>query len=280
MARDIKMEDLNREILDRYDGLSNRLQMAARYTLEHPNEVALETVTELASRAGVQPSVFVRLSQAFGFSGFSEFQKVFQGALARQAPSYGERIRLMREVGSKDLSSLHDIPSQFVEINRGSLAHLAESLNQEAFRKAVDIVNAAGQIHVIGQRRSHSLAVYLSYALTRSGRNARLLSGAGGTLPDEMKIIGQQDALIAISMHPYSPETVETVDHAIAVGTPVISITDGPLSPIARGVSAVLEVRDVDFLGFRSIVAQVCLTQALIIACVEAGAREHAERQE
>src|SRR5690606_10593535 len=140
----------------------------------------------------------------------------------------------------------------------------------EAFRKAVALIDGAEQLHVIGQRRSHALAVYLAYAFTRSGRSARLLSGAGGTLADEMKIMRPSDALIAISMHPYSPETVETVDHAISLGMPIIAITDGPLSPIARGVSAVLEVRDVDFLGFRSIVAQTCLSQALIIAVAEA----------
>ncbi|WP_119254627.1 MurR/RpiR family transcriptional regulator [Shinella zoogloeoides] len=273
MPKEIQMEELHKEILDRYDQLSNRLQLAARYTLEHPNEVALETITELAKRANVQPSVFVRLSQAFGFSGFSEFQKVFQGALARQAPSYGERIRLMRKVGSETSRAQQDIPTQFIDINRSSLGHLAESLDYEAFRKAVDLINGTEHLHVIGQRRSHALAIYLSYAFTRSGRNARLLSGAGGTLADDVKIMKPADVLIAISMHPYSPETVETVDHAIAVGTPVVAITDGPLSPIARGASAVLEVRDVDFLGFRSIVAQVCLSQALIIAVAEAAAR-------
>src|SRR5690606_26552875 len=137
MPREIEIDELRAEILGRYDSLSNRLQQAARYTLEHPNEVALETVTELARRAGVQPSVFVRLSQAFDFSGFSEFQKVFQGALALRSPSYGERIRLMREVSGGQIAAEKDIPRQFIEINRNSLAHLAESLNGAAFEKAV-----------------------------------------------------------------------------------------------------------------------------------------------
>src|SRR5690606_12701984 len=275
MTREIEIEELRAEILDRYDGLSNRLQQAARYTLEHPNEVALETVTELAKRAGVQPSVFVRLSQAFSFSGFSEFQKVFQGALARRSPSYGERIRLMREVSGGDIGTEADIPRQFIEINQNSLAHLADSLDGAAFRKAVDLIGAAEQIYLVGQRRSYALAVYLAYAFTRSGKSARVLSGAGGTLPDELKVMNPSGVLIAISMHPYSPETVEAVDHALAINMPVVAFTDGPLSPIARGISAVLEVRDIDFLGFRSVVAQMCLAQALIIAAAETNARKN-----
>jgi DNA-binding MurR/RpiR family transcriptional regulator len=277
MARDIEIQELRSEILGRYDSLSNRLKQAARYTLEHPNEVALETVTELAKRAGVQPSVFVRLSQAFEFSGFSEFQKIFQGALARQAPSYGERIRLMVEAGSDGHGAPGDIPRQFCEINQNSLNHLAESLDGEAFRRAVELTSGAEQIYVVGQRRSYALAVYLSYAFTRSGKSAHLLTGAGGTMPDETKAMNPSGVLIAISMHPYSPETVETVDYALSIGMPIITLTDGPLSPIARGVSAVLEVRDVDFLGFRSIVAQMCLAQALIIAVAEARSRARPE---
>lgn len=271
MSQDMQLEDLHQQMLERYDELSKRLQQAARYALEHPNEVALETVTELAGRAGVQPSVFVRLSHAFGLSGWSEFQKIFQSAIAQRAPSYGERIRRMREVTKSDSDQLSaDIPRQFCEINQSSLLQLSESLDRDAFRKAVSLISKADQLHVIGQRRSHAIAVYLAYAFTRTGKRARLLSGAGGTLSDEVKTLQAGDLLIAVSMHPYSPESVETVEQAQKAGIPIIAVTDGPLSPVARGAAAVLEVRDVDFLGFRSIVAQTCLAQALIIAVAEA----------
>jgi len=268
MGSKISLDDLLAVMVERYDTLSNRLQLAARYALEHPNEVALETVTELASRAAVQPSVLVRLSKAFGFSGFTEFQKVFQSALAERAPSYGERIRRLGVAsnGTDGAGRGGGLLHRFCEINQSSLQHLSESLDEAALGKAVDLIVRANQVNVIGQRRSHTIAVYLAYAFTRAGKRSRLLTGAGGTLPDEMKTMAADDVLIAISMHPYSPETRTTADWAAEHGIPVIAITDGELSPLSRSARVMLEVRDADFLSFRSLVAQTCLAQILVIA--------------
>lgn len=52
---------------------------------------------------------------------------------------------------------------------------------------------------------------------------------------------------------------------AIEAGLAVVAITDGPLSPIGSRPTVVLQVRDPDWFGFRSIVAQTCLAQVLVI---------------
>ena len=47
---------LRARIAERYDSLSNRLQQIAKFVLDHPNDIALETVVVIAERAGVPPS--------------------------------------------------------------------------------------------------------------------------------------------------------------------------------------------------------------------------------
>src|SRR5689334_17898479 len=84
---------LQGEISARYKDLSRRLQQVGRFVLDHPTETALETVTVLAQRAGVQPSAVVRFAQSFGFSGFSQMQRVFLAPIATSSPSYPERVR-------------------------------------------------------------------------------------------------------------------------------------------------------------------------------------------
>ena len=49
-------EELRSAILDRYESLSKRLQQIARYVLDEPNAVALETLAVLTERCSVQPS--------------------------------------------------------------------------------------------------------------------------------------------------------------------------------------------------------------------------------
>lgn len=55
-------------ILARFASLSPTLQVAARFAVDHPNEVVILSMRSLAERAQVQPATFVRLAQSLGYS--------------------------------------------------------------------------------------------------------------------------------------------------------------------------------------------------------------------
>src|SRR3546814_1111379 len=88
-------EELRVEILLRYESLSKRLQQIARYVLDEPSAVALETLAVLADRTGVQPSAIVRFAKSFGFAGATQMQRLFRdGLLSGNATlGYSERVR-------------------------------------------------------------------------------------------------------------------------------------------------------------------------------------------
>ena len=80
-------EELRAAILVRYESLSKRLQQIARYVLDEPNAMALETLAVLAERTGVQPSAIVRFAKSFGFDGATQMQRLFRdGLLSGTAP--------------------------------------------------------------------------------------------------------------------------------------------------------------------------------------------------
>ncbi|RZJ44363.1 MAG: MurR/RpiR family transcriptional regulator, partial [Brevundimonas sp.] len=72
---------LRAAILERYEQLSKRLQQIARYVLDEPNAVGLETLAVLADRSGVQPSAIVRFAKSFGFEGATQMQRLFRDEL-------------------------------------------------------------------------------------------------------------------------------------------------------------------------------------------------------
>ena len=59
-------EQLKGELSRSYPALSPQLQRIASYALEHPQDMALDTVATLARDAGVQPSARVRFAQVRG----------------------------------------------------------------------------------------------------------------------------------------------------------------------------------------------------------------------
>ena len=252
------LDDLRR----RHPALPRRLGELARYLLDHPTEAALGTVARLARDAGAQPSALVRLAKVLGFAGFSDLQDVLRAALAEAAPSYGERVRRRRD-GTGGLLR------QACALNELSLQHLAET-DQALVDRAAALLATAAAVHVIGQRRSHAVAVHLAYGLTRAGKLARLLSGAGGFLREEAATLRPGDVLLAVSVHPYSAEVIEACGTARARGVPVLALTDGPLSPLAPLAALAFEVQDAELSGFRSLVAQMCLSQALVFGVAAA----------
>ena len=70
------------------------------------SDVLLQSI-ELAEAAEVPPSAFVRFCQLFGFSGFSEMQRLFRDAYAPRWPDYPTRIEALRDsdTGPSDQAS-------------------------------------------------------------------------------------------------------------------------------------------------------------------------------
>ena len=76
---------------------------------------------------------------------------------------------------------------------------------------------------------------------------------------------GPEDALVAISFRNYYPDTARLFPELVARGVPAISITDSLLSPIVEGAKVVFEIQDMPEPALRTLVAPMCLVQALAI---------------
>lgn len=259
-------EALRQAITDRFPKLSKRLQDIARFALDQPNDMAIETVAVIAKRAGVQPSALIRFANAFGYSGFSEMQRVFQSALLERVPSYGERMRQAMAMDSdRPLNGAIDILQEFCAGNIVSLRHLGEVVPAAQLEQALDMLAGAKVIHLLGLRRSFPVAAYLAYALSRAERRTHLLTGEAGLLAEQSALMTPDDVLLTISATPYAQETVSTVEAAARRRVPIIAITDSQVSPIARLATLAFCVHDAELRGFRALTASMCLAQTLAV---------------
>ncbi|PTN48579.1 MurR/RpiR family transcriptional regulator, partial [Achromobacter xylosoxidans] len=90
-----------------------------------------------------------------------------------------------------------------------------------------------------------------------------LLSGVGGTLADELRRIGPDDALVAFSQAPYAQAAVTAVEFARERGAGVVAVTDSAVSPIAPGAKALLLVANDTPSLFPSVVPALSIAQTL-----------------
>ncbi|CUU17308.1 Predicted transcriptional regulator of the myoinositol catabolic operon CDS [Bradyrhizobium sp.] len=260
-------DELRGAIALRHRALSGRLQQIAEFVLDHPTDVALGTVAEVAQRSGVPPSAIVRFAHALGFGGFTEMQQVFRSRLvAGVAPSYKARLARMK---SEEKSVLGRQPaavlSRFVSEAQSALVTLSQSVHARELDAATAILAKARDIYLLGLGGSFPVATHLAYVLRKLGRRVVLLDGTGGSIHEQSHAATTEDALVAISFRNYYPDTARLFPELVARGVPTISITDSLLSPIVEGASVVFEIQDMPEPALRTLVAPMCLVQAMAI---------------
>lgn len=259
------LDELRSRLAEVAERLSPRLAAAARDTLEHPNEIALNPVAAVAARSGIAASAYIRLAQALGLSGYAGLQALCVAPLQRAAaPSWRERIRHHGgELALDDPADPVQVLRAFSQANIVSLEHLQDEAARLALPKAITLIRGARLVWVLGLRRSFPVAAYLAYALNRVGRPCVQVTGLGGSIAEQARAAGPRDLLIAISFPPYAGDTVTVCEQLQAAGVRRLAITDSVLSPVARGAAQVLQVDDAELLGFRSLTASMALAQAL-----------------
>ena len=262
-------EELRALILQRHASMSKRLKQIARYVLDEPNAVALETLAVLAERSGVQPSAIVRFAKSFGFDGATQMQRLFRdGLLARNASlDYSDRVReFTRSVEGRVAGDPAQVLSEFVEGNLLALTNLRGATEAKDLAAAVKLIAQADTVYVCGFRRSFPVAAYLAYSLHQVDKKTVFIDSVGGMTRQQVHSIGKDDLLIAVSYHPYAEEAVQLIDSAVDRRCRVLTISDSLVSPVAKPATLVLQVREAEVHKFRSLSASMCLAQALVIS--------------
>ena len=265
-ARAANYEELQDEIGRRFPSLSRQLQRIARFALERPQDVALDTVAAVASKAEVQPSAMVRFAQALGYAGYTDLQRIFRDRLVQRSASYRERIASLRRTHSPALSRPKAVLHDFVADSIAHLSHLEEHVDPARLDAAVKLLAGAGRIHLLAQRRAFPVACYLAYALAQLELPVTLLDGVGGMVREQARALKAGDVLVAVSFRNYSPDVIEIASETFRRGIPVVVITDSAVSPLARGATLAFDLGDSSDRPFRSLVEPLCLAQALVVS--------------
>lgn len=247
-----------------YPDLPKQLQRIARFALDKPDELALGTVAVIAASADVQPSSVIRFSNALGFGGFSEMQQVFRGHLIERSSSYRERIDQLRRT-SRVKPEGGGVLQQFVGDAVAELGQLEENVHAPDIAAAIALICGATRVHVLAQRRAFPVACYLAYALGQLELRTHLIDGMGGMLAESLRSIAQDDLLIVASFQNYSRDVIEAAASAHERGVAVVALTDSALSPLKPSARVCFELGEGSHQAFRSLVAPMCLAQALVV---------------
>ncbi len=258
-------EALRQRLRNRFEQLSPHLQRIARAALEQPNNFALQTVVAIAGELGVQPSTLIRFAKEFGYSGFSEMQRIFRHRLIEGAPGAREEIYARQTMPGQatDFGALLD---GCVDALIASLEDVRRNAAPEALGRATAMLRDADHIYIAGLRRSRAIASYLAYGLTRSERPCSLLDFGSGMAAEQVASMRPTDLLVAIAFTPYSQAVVDITLDTHLSGKRILVLTDVPESPLARHADMAFFVDHSVPSQFRPISGAIALVQTLMTA--------------
>ncbi|MDV7338955.1 MurR/RpiR family transcriptional regulator [Terasakiella sp. A23] len=261
---------LKARMADHFSQMSPQVQTAARYVLDNAEDVALLSMRQLAKAADVHPTTMVRLAQALGFEGFNDLKDVFQTRM-RAAPDdlVGRARGLQGQKGST--------AALMEEIEQNAHNNIYQSLHgcgPEKLEAAADFLLNAKRVYVMGLRISYPVAFSFYYAYSMFRSNAQLVDGRAGTVADVLRGIGEGDVLLALSVSPFSRETVRAVNYARNRGAGILTISDSEITPLDGAGNAALVARNDSLTFFPSMTANMALVESLIAIMISKGGED------
>lgn len=266
---------LAKALMQQFPDMPAQLQVAARFVLDHPKDVALLSMREQAKRAGVPPATMTRLAQRMGFPGYDNVRAAYADSVRRGLDGFSNRV--------EDLADRHRVKGRnavavdLVETLAEQVGALRAQGAREGISRAAERIAGARRVFLAGQRSSYPIAYHLGYVGGLVGCDTRLLDGPGGTGPDALHDAGPDDVVVVVSIRPYAAASLHLAKYVARRGIPIVAVTDSRMSPFARlaNEAVVVGVESPSF--FHTMVPALTAVEAIVaLVAVARGERARA----
>lgn len=262
------LDAVNQQLAEVYPELSPQLKLAAGYVLEHPVEIAFQSIRKSAAAAEVTPSTLMRLAKRLEFESYEQFREVFQSAVQAGPVELSGRASQLRSLASQtdDQVFLDVGDAAFDNIGR-----LFTADNQKKVREAAKLLLGAGKVAVVGFRDTFACAYHFAYVGRIAMPDIHLIRGQEGGLLTELAPFGEGDVVVAFGFEPYCAETMRALEVTRTNGVNAIVVTDTMRSPLVPGASITFPVANATPHFFPSILSAITLIEVLLAECVAFG---------
>lgn len=256
---------MNKDILSLMNaqskGFSKGQRLIARYITENYDKAAFMTAGKLGKTVGVSESTVVRFATELGYDGYPGMRKAMQEMVRSRLTSV-QRIAV-----AKDMVDGSNVLKYVMGSDIDKLQNTLDELDRESFEAAVDAIETAKNVYIVGMRSSAALASFMGFYMNFLKDSVRLIHDTtANEVYEQIMHIAPGDVYIGISFPRYSSSSLKAMKFAKSRGATVIALTDNGNSPFADVADIKLYAKS-DMVSFLdSLVAPLSLINALIVA--------------
>jgi DNA-binding MurR/RpiR family transcriptional regulator len=217
--------------------LKPALRKVADFILRNPLRSATLNIDEIAAATGASTAAVNRLAHAIDLSGFTGLRAALvENLLGLISPTDKVRHELLQRPGRAFALELQ------VRVVKGNMDATLAANADATFSAMADALVNAHRVYTLGFGSGHFLAGLAACAFSPVCHHAQCVSSEGGSEASAYRLagIGPQDALLAISLPPYSDDALALARYALGRKAAILAITDSPASPLSRVASLTL----------------------------------------
>lgn len=248
---------------------SKQQQRIAEYLMQNRSKVSLLTVEELAKEIGVSMATISRFARAIGFANLKELRVTLHNDTVSR-PSQKLKDRLDRLESS-------DLFAEILRVERENLEKTQERLNQNAFDRAVELLDSTTRVFVWADGPSIALFELLRFRLNRFGYAVTPITPTGPAMAEGLINIRAGDVVMVFSFLHEKREALHVVEFANDRRAHTVLCTDLLVAEIIDRVDVVLPIYRGAMSEFHSVTTPVSVVDALVLGI---GRRRPAVRTE
>ncbi len=224
-----QMKDPMAHLAQALPELPAKLAQAARYMIDNPNQVALESMRTVSAACGVTSPTMVRLARKIGYDSYEDLRADFQKQLLEQG--FGPRVTALRSAFGDEGGGKPG--AQIAAVAVKNLKQAYGQLDPAAIERCAEAIIQAERTFVIGTGSMYWMAGLLKSVAGIAVPGTILTLSGDLTAGELVADVGPRDVVLAMSFAPYSRQTIEAVAFAKESGASIYAVTDRRSSPLA-----------------------------------------------
>ena len=261
------MPDISEQLTKALPKLPRKLGIAARYALDRPERIALDSMRTVATACNVASPTMLRLARVLGYESYESFRAEFQKSFVAQG--FGARADALRNAAT--LGEGEHLIKKIAQAADNNIAQTIQLLDTSTVEEFAQSVKQSRRTYILGTGSSmHWMAAMMASIgeMALPGIRTNLIG-----LPTSLETIASidsNDTLLVMSISLYSKNSIDAAAFAKARNAKVYALTDKRSSPLVEHADRVFFAPTESPHYYPSVVSTVLMVEILLSAAVAA----------
>ena len=257
------------------EALPKLRKKVVKFFTDNPEDVAILTVREIASKLEVNPATVVRACKDMGYEGFEDLKNHRKEIYRKRLVNYDIMLDKL-----KFESPVQEIIENSFRTDVDILARTINEISWETIANVVDLIANSTRTYIVGLEAASNIANFLALELRTYLPNITEVTVGNGYLFDFIRHLRRTDIVFGISFGSCIRQTVLGLKTAYEQGLTTIAITDSKLSPLFKYSTIPLLTASSSDFYFSAFISAMSIAHGMVNCCAEMKRKESVEQLE